>query len=227
MQIGDTFCEGLLKYSVVSATEVAVKGFADDLKYRNAKTLLIPVRVRGMSVVTITKEAFAQSRLEEVDIPETITVIGTEAFASCYRLRYVHFKKRDAKKTILIDERAFIACPYLVKVLSEDKSAVVQLSIHAFQDCVSLELFEPLIRVMQEEVFIDCCSLFYVQMHNPAYFQKEAFLRSSINSIGLESMSTLSQNTQAYIRDSGIIIKCNPNSPITDAVYEGYTVDVD
>ena len=132
MQIGDTFCEGLLKYSVVNATEVAVKGFADDFNHRNAKTLLIPVRVRGMSVVTITKEAFAQSRLEEVDIPETITVIGTEAFASCRWLRHVRFGKRDAKKTILIDERAFIACPYLVKVLSEDKSAVVQLSIHAF-----------------------------------------------------------------------------------------------
>ena len=227
MQVGDTFCEGLLKYSVIHPTKVAVNGFADDSKHHSEKTLVIPASVRGMSVVTICDEAFSQSRIAEVTIPETITYIGVEAFAACLWLTCVRFEKRDVKDYIMIDERAFITCNYLVKVLSVDNSAVVMLNMHAFRDCVSLELFEPVIRVMQDEVFCDCWSLFYIHLNNPTYFQKEALLGSSINSIRLESMATLSPNTQDYIRDNGILIRCKANSPAEDFIYGGYAVEVD
>lgn len=75
-----------LKYAI-SNNEVIITGLED--KSKSITELAIPSRIYGKSVISIGKYAFANTRLANVVIPDSIKSIGDWAFDTCMNLTSV------------------------------------------------------------------------------------------------------------------------------------------
>lgn len=86
IQVEDTFVDGNLKYEVLEDGTLEVRGFSGE----TVEELTIPAEVKGKSVTTIGREAFARSEsLTSVTIPDSVTTIGTDAFFDCSSLESI------------------------------------------------------------------------------------------------------------------------------------------
>ena len=97
----------------------------------NDKTVIIPSEVNGVPVVSVADNAFKYSGVESVVIPESVEVIGREAFFSCPNLKSVVIEG-----TTTIEARAFFGCAKLesVTIGAEVKS----IGTDAFAYCYKL-----------------------------------------------------------------------------------------
>ena len=93
----------------------------------------IPNEIEGLPVTRIGKRAFSCSRLTNVVIPETVTVIESNAFISCVKLREIEIPRSVEE----IGKYAFENCLQLTHV--NILSAVVKLEIAVFSGCESLQ----------------------------------------------------------------------------------------
>ena len=103
MIIGDHTADGII-YNLDGEMMATVKGMETA-----TNILVIPsvVKVNGLdyTVMFIDDEAFKDSTLKKVTFPETLLLIGKEAFAGCKKLKNVIIK--DAAALQIIDENAF------------------------------------------------------------------------------------------------------------------------
>ena len=103
MIIGDHTADGII-YNLDGEMMATVKGMETA-----TNILVIPsvVKVNGLdyTVMFIDDEAFKDSTLKNVTFPETLLLIGKEAFAGCKKLKNVIIK--DAAALQIIDENAF------------------------------------------------------------------------------------------------------------------------
>ena len=95
--------------------------------------ITIPKEINGFTVQQIGDNAFENSEIISVTIPDTVTSIGKAAFKNSKSLANVKL----GSKVKEIGESAFCGCVSLVEI--SVPASVENIGIQAFQDCTSLE----------------------------------------------------------------------------------------
>lgn len=86
----------------------------------------------------IGEEAFAGCRFTQIKIPDSVTTIGEKAFEKCSFLVKLEFSPDSELKTI--EMNAFSNCPFLIKIAFPAKLETI--GFNAFKDCVNLRTVE-------------------------------------------------------------------------------------
>ena len=127
--------------SVINDVQSMQRGTTSNNKYKG--DVIIPDFVnhngKKYKVVSIKNNAFKDSEITSVCIPNTIGTIGDEAFRGCKRLTSVTFSNGNTPSngnTLIIRPYAFADCPKLsIVVLPE---SVESIGNNAFQNCTKL-----------------------------------------------------------------------------------------
>lgn len=121
--------------------------------YGNVPTrVVIPNVIKGVTVKGVASECFYGynefSRIEEIVLPDTVTILGDKAFMGCDRLNKIHF----LGDICYIGEKTFEGCLSLKEITVP--SGVTELRSKAFKGCTDLET----VRLLCSEVKIadDC-----------------------------------------------------------------------
>ena len=97
------------------------------------KDVVIPAKVDGIPVVSISAKAFADEKeITSVFIPDTVTHIGSSAFENCFGLTSVIFSARLES----IGDSAFADCPVLNSIIIP--KTVENIGKGAFAGCTGL-----------------------------------------------------------------------------------------
>ncbi len=97
--------------------------------------VVVPDSFRGLPVKEIAEEAFKETSLTKVTLPDTVTVIGKSAFDTCTSLQIADL----GKSVTAVGELAFANCDALQKVvLSETLQTIAD---YAFMNCHKLQFF--------------------------------------------------------------------------------------
>ena len=137
------------EYEVLNLSGAAKRGIFED---SNVSEVSIPE-----GVTEICNDAFYSSGLCEVNIPSSVRVVGTRAFAFCKYLRSVEFK--TGIKTI--SESMFSNCKNLRFI--ELPSSVEKIEGDAFAECALQKIDLPEnINTIESYAFRECDSLTFV-----------------------------------------------------------------
>ncbi len=126
----------------LSAPETSLESFEYKLdaekycitKYNGSdKNVVIPSEIDGVAVAFIGTSTFAESDIESVIMPDSVTVIGREAFKDCKKLHTVIL----SKGLETIGESAFMGCTALISI--ELPNSLKTIVNYAFYQCSSLK----------------------------------------------------------------------------------------
>jgi hypothetical protein len=166
------------KYKGKPVTQIAPRGFADELARYFTTSIVIPNSVTyigseaiaycysltsvtmSANVTYIGKEAFAYcDNLQSIVIPNSVTYIGDDAFNGCGSLTSVAFGENSQLSTI--EDYTFANCESLTNITIP--SSVTYIGDWAFSDCGSLTNITLLrssgITRLGSYVFSSCSSL--------------------------------------------------------------------
>lgn len=117
--------------------------------------VVIPSTTNGYTVTAIGAEAFFQSRLTNIVIPNTVTNIGDDAFTDSANLTSIAIPSGVAS----IGESTFDACASLASVTIP--GSVTNIGNSAFQDCAALTniVIPPGVISIGENAFYSCRAL--------------------------------------------------------------------
>ncbi len=164
---------GNLGYNYVEIEDE--KGVVVDMYYvvrsigRNEnEDVVIPSTYKGLSVREIHPFAFANNtKIKSVTIPESVEIIGREAFKNCYNLETVNLPRnlgmrKDKDGQLLkgaIKEAAFFGCSSLKQITIPNN--VIAISADAFNMCAALEkvTFHNNVTYIGKNAFARCISL--------------------------------------------------------------------
>ncbi|MBR1804670.1 MAG: leucine-rich repeat domain-containing protein [Muribaculaceae bacterium] len=160
------FTSGGFYYDIASDSEVAVAPALDGTESVYEGVQLIPEQVyfdgKNYTVAAIADRAFSHSRVTQVQIPNTVTTIGQEAFAGCDLLSSItlplyldHIPPRMLAGTAI----TCVAIPEGVTLLGDG----------AFHECTQLHtVFLPAsLLTVGEDAFEDCFNLFEIYCAAP------------------------------------------------------------
>lgn len=196
--------------------------------------VVIPEYINGEKVINVSYAAFADNRVvTSVVIPDTVTVLGKEAFSGCVSLKSVEV----GSAVTYINEATFAGCTSLESVTLP--GAITTLSDRAFEGCTALQsidipatvtsigqnvftkcsslTFVKLpegLQVITPELFKDCSSLTYVHIPSSVYsIGKEAFSGTALTAVNIpSSVTTIEESTFA---DTDLLTVTIPNSVTT------------
>lgn len=162
-----------LSYQIVDNT-VIIKGYLGDDTH-----LVLPGTIEGKKVVTIGENAFWQSNIQSIVLPDNVTLIEEYAFGHCEDLTSVQLSGRlktiekyafyecTALQKIEIPAsvtslRGFAGCPNLSEVIIAD--GVTKIETDAFRGCTALTKIEIPASVTSLSGFADCTNLSEVKL---------------------------------------------------------------
>ncbi len=132
------------------------------------KDIIFPSKYNGKPVTAIKDNAFEESKLTSVTIPESINDIGICAFHLCKELKSVTFLDGVSQ----ISQYSFYWCTGLTTLTIPD--SVVSIGKSAFENCANLKSINvgKGLTSIGKEVFIDCESLesITVSKENTKYY---------------------------------------------------------
>lgn len=150
---------------------------------------------KEIPVTEIASNAFSSSWITGVMIPESVKIIGNEAFSECLALEWVEMPAEMES----IGYRAFYGCEYLTSITIPE--GITELKSAAFQNCKALDfiILPSSLQKISDRVFKACESLSGVQL--PADLQiigDEAFHScKELSTIIVENLSELGSNAFA------------------------------
>ena len=107
---------------------VAITGFTGE-----QSAVIIPDNIGGKPVVAIAKNAFGNSKIRGVKLPNSVTEIDDSAFYYCVSLNEIEF----GEAVVSVGEKAFEGCSVLSEVVLNNK--LVKISDKAFGFCSMLK----------------------------------------------------------------------------------------
>ncbi len=131
----------------------------------------VPETYQGYPVTMIDEEAFLYDEMESVKLPDTVTVIGNNAFSECEFLSYIKLPKHLKE----IGDGAFADCDCLM--ISEFPDELEVIGSYAFGGCTCLEeiILPSSLKSIGDEAFSYCESLLNVFMSDQVYIGDHAF----------------------------------------------------
>ena len=145
-------------YFTLEDGTITIEGYSGD-----PRKLEVPDEIDGKQVTSIAEGAFtAQTKLEEIILPETITEIGPRAFADCENLKSI-----QAPGVTVIGLEAFQNCNSLKNASFSDSLAVID--DRAFHSCGRLQFLsapETLTKI-GTDAFVGCENLAMDVSKNP------------------------------------------------------------
>jgi len=141
----------VLVYGRDANGEVFIKGV-----YGHPETIVVPTMSNGRAVMAIGPRAFSnQKRLRRVTLPDTVSVIGEDAFADCTELESITF----GSGLTLLDKGCLRGCGALISVALPDK--VQENGRDAFANCTGLEQISlgSQVQIIRDNAFLMCASL--------------------------------------------------------------------
>ncbi len=95
--------------------------------------LAIPMTINGITIRAIGEGAFANSYIESITLPSTVTTINRQAFENCVNLQYVY-----APNVTSVGIRSFYGCTSLEYLTDEYFPELQTIDKYAFVDCYYL-----------------------------------------------------------------------------------------
>lgn len=140
---------------------------------------------------TIGVRAFANSGLEEIAIPNSMTEIGNEAFYFCKSLTKVTFDQSNLKT---IGDSAFISCTSL-KTANIENTSLETIGKNAFTNCKKLSSikFPTTLKTIGNGAFSDCESM-----------NCEIYFYSTLESIGQSAFSGAVQLQEVHFGQTAV-----------------------
>ena len=185
-----TVCEAPLAPSEGIIYDLSAdKTYAEVIGYTGTATKInIASEYNGVPVKSICSEAFKNSKITSVVIPDSVTSIGTSAFSSCYSLTSVvigdsvtsigsfAFSWCTSLTSVVIpdsvtsiDYEAFYHCSSLTSVVIPD--SVTSIGVRAFSWCTSLTsvVIGDSVTSIGEDAFYGCNSKLYTEYEYGKY----------------------------------------------------------
>ena len=131
-------------------------------------------------ITTIPYTLFANSGIEKISIPDTVTVIASEAFKNCKRLKEIKL----SSGLTTIEYQAFIDCSSLQEIDIPD--SVTSIGTYTFAGCSSLAKVKlPNTQsTIVNGMFQNCTSLFSIELpESVTWIQEYAFQNSGLTKI--------------------------------------------
>lgn len=130
------YVSGGYQYTYIgSGKGIRIERFSDNSPWSKSQKVLIPSEIDGHPVRRLAANSFSQnSYIEEVIIPDSVEVIGSQAFMMCKSLQRVHIGKTVRK----IDNDAFYMCRKLEKISGGE--SLKMLGLRTFQYCEKLRV---------------------------------------------------------------------------------------
>lgn len=159
---------GSLIYDRDENGDVIVKGV-----YGEPTVVTIPTMVNGRAVMGVAPRAFAKlPTLRRVTLPDTVTVVGEDAFADCTELESITF----GAGLTLLDRGCLRGCTALYEVTLPEK--LREIGREAFADCDHLEAVTigGGVQIIRDNAFMMCTSLSrFTFARRPAHIAVTAF----------------------------------------------------
>ena len=152
--------------------EVLSDGTAQVVMYEGtAKRVRIAETYNGAPVTKIANEAFENSAITSITIPDSVTSIGFDAFGSCYGLTSVYISSLEAWCNISISDANMLryADLYLNNELVtelEIPNTITEIKAHAFSNCYNLTSIEipDSVTSIGYGAFSGCCGLTSIEI---------------------------------------------------------------
>lgn len=214
IQVGDNQA---FWYSIINDSDtdpvVALSRFA--YKGNNCEFISVSPTVtykgKEYKVTSIGADVFANVGMVSIDLPNTVTKIGDEAFSYCEKLKsidlsnvesigYCAFYNCTSLESVttssalkFFDEGAFYQCSGL---LSIDLSNVENISYFSFGYCTSLESVKTgsALKTIEEYAFVGCSNLRFFDLSNVGTIGNYAFYDCT----SLETVTLSNQNVGMY-----------------------------
>lgn len=191
---GDTY------YLCPDNTLTLIKSKYQDKSHYSAtieETVIIPKEVKGYPVTAIESNAFSNTKITKISLPETIEVINSKAFCNCRLLEDINFpenlkyigynafgytKLNEVKinsSELIISRGAFSEVPV---VFVEVNAKLI--GEYAFAGCCNLEnlTFGKDVKEIKSKAFLGCENLIDINLsENIKYIGEEAFYDCSEN----------------------------------------------
>ena len=206
-----TYKVGCESFAGVPFPFVAITGAVAD------KELVIPEFIDDKPVRKIAKDAFRESALEKICLPDSLTTIEDDAFEGS-KIKNITF----GKGLVNINTHAFFDCTKLEEV--EFNDGLMYIGPRAFYGCMALNSFilPDSVRYVGKDV-IDYCPAIK-KIHLGKYADLDVDIRGdfAFNADSLEEITVHPDNKNHVIIDGvlygtkdNILIKGCPESPIT------------
>ena len=151
---------------------------------------------REFPVIEIADNAFSSSWITGILIPESVRVIGNEAFSECLALEWIEMPPEMDS----IGYRAFYGCKALISI--EIPEGVTELKSAAFHHCKALEVvgLPSSLQTISDRVFRECTSLRSIQFpESLQVIAMEAFHSCrNLSTVVVEKLRELGDGAFAY-----------------------------
>ena len=151
---------------------------------------------KELPVTQIASNAFSSSWITGILIPDSVKIIGNEAFSECLGLEWVEMPVEMES----IGYRAFYGCEYLTSI--EIPEGITELKSATFQNCKALDfiILPSSLQKISDRVFKECVSLSGIQLpSNLQIISTEAFHScKKLSTVIVENLRELGNNAFAY-----------------------------
>ncbi len=174
---------------------------------------VINIGNKNISVTSIGREAFSNSSLSSIIIPNNITAIGYYAFSNCTNLESITFEENS--QLTAIGEYVFSGCTSLISIIIPD--SITSIESDAFSGCTNLESIifgeNSQLQIIGDYAFSNCSSLTSITIPDSVTsIGSDAFRGcSSLTSIIIPN-SIISIGSSAFANCSSITIYCEAAS---------------
>ena len=210
-------------YEKTYMNKLKVVGFVNGFE---TNQIVIPDTVKGIDVLEIAPKAFYNKRcLEQVHLPESIEIIGEEAFANCANLEHVELNlvlTFEEKTTLIIQDRAFSQCDNLRRFWGYDRTITVK--NEAFFRCYKLNELDAKIQKIELCAFWGCKELKRIFIATSGIFKSNCLIGSYLEELVFFGDGIVSKDILDTIPN--LKIHCVKGSNIEKYAYEGYYVEI-
>lgn len=126
-EAGEEHTCGSYRYVVLPDGTAEITGYVG-----REKRVTVPAELNGHAVTSIGFEAFSQTKVNHVTLPEGVTTIGPRAFRRCASLNSIVLPEGLR----VIGDDAFNDCEYLSSIILPD--SLIEIGESAFRDCKNL-----------------------------------------------------------------------------------------
>ena len=212
-------------YEPTYMNKLKAVGFVTGYKTNN---VIIPELINSKKVIEIAPSAFiGQSCIEQVLLPETLEIIGADAFANCSNLKTVELTPVidfEEKLTLVISNNAFCNCWKFTQFLGYGR--IVTLKTKCFAYCYELNDLDIKVQQVDDLAFFNCNSLRQITFSPSARLSKRCLIGSDMKELQFRGDGIIPQDVLVMLKQNNTKIRCAETSNLAMLAYLGYYTEI-